>query len=752
MRLRDLPRDRGAWGLVLIALGMFYRPLAFETFYFRDLYLLFYPKRLLMTGGGFPLWDPFTNGGLPFLTLPSNFAFHPSNVLYLVLPTLFAFNLVLVLHVMFCAVAAYWTARVARLSMPAAFVAGAVFAFCGYTLSTASLMPLLLGLPWIPMTVGLAHRALRDGRSIVPAAFAAAMPLFGAAVELTAMLFAVLAVWIAFARIAAPPRRRAIAFAIVAVGAAGLSLVVTLPASSVIAQSVRGERRSYESFSSWSVSPLRLPELAIPRYLGDTDTLRETRYWGRSLETGRFPYILSLYLGIPTLLLAFAGAWRRDGEIPCRPLAVLSLLALTLSLGRHLPGFRAMYEQIPALGMFRYPVKAQLAMLFPVAILAACGVEVVRASQRRIAAIVAVAVGLVGIAAALFPSAFGFSAVPDRSLVISFAHAMLVTIALVFAIRNKWALAAVVAADLAIAGYSVNTYAARELFDEPPAAAAVRQATGGLRFYASERPKVLRAQGDSWRYLAEWNLSTLDDYNAATFGIPVVYHTDYDGLAPARIAHLASLMPSLRWEQRRGLLDRAGVRAFLTTATLPMPEIARIDTPREPLHLYANPTAAPARFVGRVTLAHDPDDAILRVINSGDLSTAIVETPVPVDNCGTAPVRLISRTLHSARYEVDAPCRGLVVFAENHYDGWRATVDGRETPHTRADYAFTAVAVGPGRHTIERRYFPPRLVGGAVGTVAAALALLLLIILSRRDGEGSRVTPTSDPATPDSWT
>jgi uncharacterized membrane protein YfhO len=88
-------------------------------------------------------------------------------------------------------------------------------------------------------------------------------------------------------------------------------------------------------------------------------------------------------------------------------------------------------------------------------------------------------------------------------------------------------------------------------------------------------------------------------------------------------------------------------------------------------------------------------------------------------------VRLVARAMSSARYEVDAPCRGLVVFAENHVSGWRATIDGRETPHVRADYAFTAVAVERGRHTIERRYFPPRLVGGAVGTVVAAVVLLL---------------------------
>ena len=753
MRLRDLPRDRGAWGLVLIALAMFYKPLATETFYFRDLHLLFYPKKLLMVAalraGRIPLWDPFTNGGQPYLALPSNFAFHPSNVLYLVVPPLLAFNLVLVLHVMFCAVAAYWAARVVRLTMPAAFVAGAIYAFCGYTLSTANLTPLLLGLPWIPMTVGLVHRALRDGRSIVPAAFAAAMPLFGAAVELTAMLFAILVVWVAFVRLPVAPRRRAIALAIVIAGAIGLSLVVTLPATTIIAESSRGERRSYENFASWSVSPLRLPELAIPRFLGDPDSMLEEAYWGRSLETGRYPYILSLSIGIPALLLALTGAFAGTDEVPRRALAILALVAFVLSLGRYLPGFRAIYDSVPLVTTFRFPVKAQIAMLFPIAMLAACGVESVRASLRRIAFLAAAGTGIAAIALtttdlpASFARVFSFSAVPNAVFVTGFAHAALAALALALAIRNKGAIAAVVALDLGVAGYSVNAYASRAIFEEPPAAAAVREASGGLRFHATRRPQVLRTQSDRIREIAEWDIATLADYNAAIFGVPVVYHTDYDGLAPIRMSHLAGRMPSLRWDQRRGLLDRAAVRAFLTPDVVQMPgivELARLDAPRAPLRLYGNANAKAARFVGRTTLARDRDDALARVRNTSDLTTAIVETRVAVDGCSPAAVRLVARSLSSARYEVDAPCRGLVVFAENHVSGWRATVDGRETPHIRADYAFTAVAVEQGRHTIERTYFPPRLIGGAVGTGIAVLMLLWAARRSSGESGNGKVT------------
>ncbi len=276
--------QRWAAGLLtLLVAAFFYRPLSTETFYFRDVYQLFYAKKSFFASaihaGELPLWVPLSNGGEPFLAMPTNFALHPSNLLYLVLPAVAALNLIIVVHVLFCALAAYWLARVVRLPPAASFVAAAVFAFCGYTLSLCNLTLFLLALPWIPVTVALLHRAMRDGRSLAPAAFAAAMPLFAGAAEVTAMLFATVAVWLLASRYGVSRRGRAIALAFVLIGAAGLSLLQTLPATSVIEQSSRSRKRTYEAFTNWSVRPERLPELVVPRFLGDLHSLQESRYW-----------------------------------------------------------------------------------------------------------------------------------------------------------------------------------------------------------------------------------------------------------------------------------------------------------------------------------------------------------------------------------------------------------------------------------------------------------------------------------------
>lgn len=761
MRIRDLFRDRAVMLLTLVVAAMFYRPLATETFYFRDLYHLFYPKKVLwidaVRSGIVPLWDQFTHGGQPYLALPPNYAWHPSNLLYLLLPVLFAFNLILVLHVLLCAVAAYWLGRTIGLSTSSAFIAGAAFAFCGYTLSTANLTHPLLGLPWIPLTIGLAHRSLRDGRSIAPAAVAAAMPLLAAAAELTAMLFVTLLVWFASQRDAGSRRARATAVAIVIAGGIGLSAIQTLPAISVIEQSSRRQKRTYESFTSWSVAPQRLPELVVPRFFGETDSLRDESYWGRHHETGGFPYILSLYVGIPVLLLAFAGALGRGVPVsaPRRAIAGLAAIALLLSLGRHLPLFRLIYE-LPFVTIFRFPVKAQIAMLLPVAVLAGCGAEQMMKSavtrRRLLMASIALAAVSTAVASALFASeAFGaglahtvsFRTLDDSQRALlgwSFVHSALAAAGMATGAifcgrdprRGSMITAVVIAADLVVAGYGVNDYAPRTIFDKPPAADAVRSLVGTGRFHAARRQTIVPAPTNDLMWLAHWQIETLNDYAAAMFGIPVVFHSDYDGLAPARMSALGEVMERLPGPARRGLLDRADVRAYLGSDALPgMIEVAQLDVPGQPLRLYVNPTAAPARFVSSVEIAGDEPDALKRVIASESLSRVVMTgSPTQGGDCGTAPVRLADRSFHSGRYELNAPCRGWVVFAENHYDGWRVTVDGHEMPHVRADFAFTAVAVEPGPHVIERRYVPPGLWLGVGVSLSTTIVLVLIAVMA----------------------
>ena len=69
----------------------------------------------------------------------------------------------------------------------------------------------------------------------------------------------------------------------------------------------------------------------------------------------------------------------------------------------------------------------------------------------------------------------------------------------------------------------------------------------------------------------------------------------------------------------------------------------------------------------------------------------------------------------------------LLVASEMYYPGWRAYVDGVETPIVRTNYVFRGVVVPSGQHVVRFAYLPSSvLTGAAVSSLALIVAGLLL--------------------------
>lgn len=80
------------------------------------------------------------------------------------------------------------------------------------------------------------------------------------------------------------------------------------------------------------------------------------------------------------------------------------------------------------------------------------------------------------------------------------------------------------------------------------------------------------------------------------------------------------------------------------------------------------------------------------------------------------------------KFESNNSQNGLAVFSDIYYPiGWKATVDGKETPIMRADYVLRAVKVPSGKHTIEFTYSSPAYHKGEKVTLAGSILLTLLI-------------------------
>ncbi len=69
------------------------------------------------------------------------------------------------------------------------------------------------------------------------------------------------------------------------------------------------------------------------------------------------------------------------------------------------------------------------------------------------------------------------------------------------------------------------------------------------------------------------------------------------------------------------------------------------------------------------------------------------------------------------------------MISEVFYPGWQATVDGQGVEILRANYAFRAVYLPPGKHRVRFSFLPLTFTAGALisGLTLAALAMGLLI-------------------------
>lgn len=114
-----------------------------------------------------------------------------------------------------------------------------------------------------------------------------------------------------------------------------------------------------------------------------------------------------------------------------------------------------------------------------------------------------------------------------------------------------------------------------------------------------------------------------------------------------------------------------------------------------------------------------------------NLSTTVIledDPKVPMVTSGMARADITSYSLNAVRINTQSAGDGFVVFTDNYYPGWIATVDGKPVKVYRGDYTFKAVFVRKGMHTVIFQYAPQSVsIGGAV-SVAGLIVMVLFLI------------------------
>src|SRR5712692_8398622 len=383
-------------GPVLVVLAVFPEALfGGRVFFDRDIGAYWLPHAAtfvrILAQGSWPLWNPYEGFGLPLLADPSVQVAYPTTWLNVVLAPPTVYKVLLLGHAVLAGAGVVALGRRWGMSGLAASLAGTAWCASGPFLSAGSLHQHFCGAAWIAWVLLALESALADpGRRAAArlGAVAAVEALTGSADM--CLLTAVAAVgriafWLAAdSRAGRPAARIHFARVTTLAGAAALAFALAaiqwIPSASLLKSVERG-RLGPGEILYWSVHPLSLIDLFVPRFFADLPLSLDLR---AALFEGREPFLVSLYVGLASLGLVILV--RPRGWEPRSYAAAMVVLFGLAALGRHV-FLLPLLLTTPPFSLSRYPAKYTLPFAMFWSLLAGFGLDAWRrqwdAGERR---------------------------------------------------------------------------------------------------------------------------------------------------------------------------------------------------------------------------------------------------------------------------------------------------------------------------------------------------------------------------------
>ncbi|HYG18159.1 MAG TPA: YfhO family protein [Ohtaekwangia sp.] len=214
------------------------------------------------------------------------------------------------------------------------------------------------------------------------------------------------------------------------------------------------------------------------------------------------------------------------------------------------------------------------------------------------------------------------------------------------------------------------------------------------------------------------------------------FHNSIGGYHGAKLRRYQDLYDSCIQRQTVKLFEDAqsGGLNFENYSSLNMLNVKYMVYGAQRNQVIRNPEAnGPAWFVKEVMAVNSPTEELEKVCTVNTREVAVVDRSkfkVPdFTPDSTSVIREIEHKPNYLKYESESQVDGFAVFSEIYYEkGWKAFIDGKETPIMRADYVLRALPVPAGKHTIEFRFEPKAyFVGNKITTATSWVTVLVLL-------------------------
>ncbi len=727
-------------------LGLAHKPVADDVF--RHLYPLRVLAVDLMKKFQLPLWNPYNGAGTPLLAIMHPGYLNPFGIVFLLFSPQIAWALFVALQPLLLGFCTYLYCRKIALRYEAALFTGAVLTFSGFVITRLLYGEFIYLLSALSILLLLIEDMLTDNKSLgwllvgplTFLLFLSGQPHMILYVLLLAGSYGI------YRYIQIKPIkhiRRVIIFCFLIVLGVGMAGIQLIPSFELLAHSTINRATSQFIFERFLLPVTHLITIAIPNYFGNQATYN---WWGAG------DYIETIAsVGLIPLFFAFIALVGKRGRKDPRWFFFWSAIG-TVLLTLDWPIARWIYSlPIPVLSA-DVPSRIFVLTTFSIAILAGYGFNVWLEEKRRlpvahiiwfvvpVGVIMAVTVGL-----AVFRPTCPVAEISDcwmislRNTVLEVGIFAILVISLYF-FRKAWVVA--IALVIILGLYNSNKFlpfsTKENVLPDNALIQALKENTRDARVFGLGSANLKTNFATHFRI---YDPNYYDPLHIKRYAEFIAYANS--GEYPPKL--LRSDVELTRDTANNRTLDLLSVTYLIYKKTeVPIKNVEHVIWEDEHWYIEKRESALPrAYFVYDVEVIGDDRAILQRLFDPvfDPQSSVILEwqsgTQVRFPELKLPQFRESSATIKEYReqyimVEVVADKPVLLILTDTYYPGWKAYVDGAETPIYRANYTFRAVEVPSGKHTVRFTYEPASIVVGGWITGGSATLYGLIVLLTVR--------------------
>jgi len=763
-----------------------------KVFVQRDIARYYYPLRNFATEtireGKIPLWNPYMFCGTPLHAAIQNSVFYPLSLIYYSMGVAKGLSIFILVHIFLCGIFTYLFARYFKVSWQGSLLAGLCFMFSGYTIGTICLVPALTSVTWFPLFLIVFFESLKkkDYKFSVLSGIILSIMLLGGDPAVVAATFAIVffvSVYFFLEKLIKEKRFDSfIIYNIIIISFLFLLLTAfqTIPAVEYYARTNRSSM-IWEEASMWSFPYSHLVSFVIPYF-------NETSFFYKSFWAGQ-KWLDNYYVGIITIILMLFALRYGIKRRSVRFLLLIMVLSMAICFGRYFILYPLLYKIIPAIKMFRYPVRFFFIFTFSVSILAGMGFDYMKgllnAEKMKRLAKVFLAVGFLAMILALLiqifnekialialerakevmsdEKTFGVRHLPNLiyANIFNFRRTLLylgrfgLFVFLWSITRYKkimpWVIIVLAGLDILYTNTGFEHVEKFSYLTEPTKnIRSISKDKTLFRVFASpyayDRFTWIRG---SWHDGITISKDLFVTNRMMEFGIQDMW--GYDSAQLQRSLDLGKIIYHSTKPDDTKLLNMLNVKYIASHSNIKSPNFKKIsETERGAIYLNIN--WLPRAYMVEKIKVLDDDKAVLEYMSSKEFDPkkeVVLTKNVPGflskeknQDILTATDKTVNITDYGSQsvfMETKSEKPGILFLSDTYYPGWKAYIDGKEEEIYRANYFVRAVRIPRGKHTVKFIYDPFSFKIGSFITILAILGIILYFLF-RHIGISMRLT------------